>query len=245
MALYTIGDLHLSETAGKPMDVFGGVWRDYRQKIIQGFSRLEPEDVTVLCGDFSWGINLEEALADFRLVDSFPGKKILVKGNHDLWWQTVSKMNKFFEKNSIKTLSFLHNNCIFYNGTALCGTRGWFYDPADPAAAEEKVFRRELIRLEASLCAARAGLRNFLFSALSAYLGRPGRRRGEGNHRVAPKIRRSPLLLRPSARRMPAGRLQRLPRRGGISDGVRRLSQFQTRDDQTIIEQQRRKLKCS
>ncbi len=155
MALYTIGDLHLSETAGKPTDVFGGVWRDYRQKIIQGFSRLEPEDVTVLCGDFSWGINLEEALADFRLVDSFPGKKILVKGNHDLWWQTVSKMNKFFEKNSIKTLSFLHNNCIFYNGTALCGTRGWFYDPADPAAAEEKVFRRELIRLEASLSAAR------------------------------------------------------------------------------------------
>ncbi len=155
MALYTIGDLHLSESSGKPMDVFGGVWRDYRAKIIRAWEEtLRPEDVIVLCGDFSWALNLDEALSDFRLVDGFPGNKILLKGNHDLWWQTVTKMHKFFENNQIKTLSFLHNNCIFYNETALCGTRGWFYDPADPAAGDEKVFKRELIRLEASLSAA-------------------------------------------------------------------------------------------
>lgn len=155
MALYTIGDLHLSETSQKPMDVFGGVWKDYRRKIIEAFHRIVgPDDVTVLCGDLSWALDLEGALEDLRLIDSFPGKKILLKGNHDLWWQTVTKMNKFFENNRIQTLSFLHNNCIFYRETALCGTRGWFYDPTDPAAGDEKVFRRELIRLEASLSAA-------------------------------------------------------------------------------------------
>ena len=155
MALYTIGDLHLSESSGKPMDVFGGVWNDYRAKILAALEQtLTCEDTLVLCGDFSWGLTLEESLADFRLVDSFPGRKILIKGNHDLWWQTVTKMNKFFENNCVKSLYFLHNNCIFYKDTALCGTRGWFYDPADPAAGDEKVFRRELIRLEASLAAA-------------------------------------------------------------------------------------------
>ena len=98
MALYTIGDLHLSESSGKPMDVFGGVWQDYRRKIVEAFSQtLKEDDTVVLCGDLSWGLNLEQALADFKLVDSFPGKKILIKGNHDLWWQTVTKMNKFFE----------------------------------------------------------------------------------------------------------------------------------------------------
>lgn len=156
MALYTIGDLHLSESSGKPMDVFGGVWQDYRRKIVEAFSQtLKEDDIVVLCGDLSWGLNLEQALADFKLVDSFPGKKILIKGNHDLWWQTVTKMNKFFENHQIKTLSFLHNNCIFYKDTALCGTRGWCYDPSDPAAGDEKVFKRELCRLEASLHAAR------------------------------------------------------------------------------------------
>ena len=150
MALYTIGDLHLSESSGKPMDVFGGVWQDYRRKIVEAFSQtLQEDDTVVLCGDLSWGLNLEQALADFKLVDSFPGKKILIKGNHDLWWQTVTKMNKFFENHQIKTLSFLHNNCIFYKDTALCGTRGWCYDPSDPAAGDEKVFKRELCRLEA------------------------------------------------------------------------------------------------
>ena len=155
MALYTIGDLHLSESSGKPMDVFGGVWQDYRRKIVEAFSQtLKEDDTVVLCGDLSWGLNLEQALADFKLVDSFPGKKILIKGNHDLWWQTVTTMNKFFENHQIKTLSFLHNNCIFYKDTALCGTRGWFYDPSDATAGDEKVFKRELIRLEASLRAA-------------------------------------------------------------------------------------------
>ena len=154
MALYVIGDTHFSEGCNKPMDIFGGAWTGYRDKLISSLSVLQPEDVLVLAGDFSWGMSLQEALPDFRLLDSFPGKKLLIKGNHDYWWETVSKMKRFFAENTIETIDFLHNSCYFYNGAALCGTRGWFYDKNDPAAGDDKIFKRELLRLEASLKAA-------------------------------------------------------------------------------------------
>ena len=154
MALYVIGDTHFSEGCNKPMDIFGGAWTGYRDKLVESLSVLQPEDVLVLAGDFSWGMSLQEALPDFRLLDSFPGKKLLLKGNHDYWWETVSKMKRFFAENAIETIDFLHNSCYFYNGVALCGTRGWFYDKNDPAAGDDKIFKRELIRLEASLKAA-------------------------------------------------------------------------------------------
>ncbi len=157
MALYAIGDTHLSESAGKPMDIFGGAWQGYRDKLIDGLGAcLRSEDDTlVVCGDFSWGMSLHDALLDFRLLDSFPGEKIFVKGNHDYWWETVSKMNRFLAENALTHMRFLHNNCLFYHDTALCGTRGWFFDPNDASAGDEKVFKREVIRLEASLKAAR------------------------------------------------------------------------------------------
>ena len=154
MALYVIGDTHFSEGCNKPMDIFGGAWTGYRDKLVSSLSVLQPEDTLVLAGDFSWGMSLQEALPDFRLLDSFPGKKLLIKGNHDYWWETVSKMKRFFAENAIETIDFLHNSCYFYNGAALCGTRGWFYDKNDPAAGDDKIFKRELIRLEASLKAA-------------------------------------------------------------------------------------------
>ncbi len=154
MALYVIGDTHFSEGCDKPMDVFGGGWAGYRDKLVSALSVLQPEDVLVVAGDFSWGMSLGEALPDFRLLDSFPGKKLLLKGNHDYWWETVSKMKRFFAENAIETIDFLHNSCYFYKGAALCGTRGWFYDKNDPAAGDDKIFKRELIRLEASLKAA-------------------------------------------------------------------------------------------
>ena len=154
MALYVIGDTHFSEGCNKPMDIFGGTWTGYRDKLVSALSVLQPEDTLVLAGDFSWGMSLQEALPDFRLLDSFPGKKLLIKGNHDYWWETVSKMKRFFAENAIETIDFLHNSCYFYNGAALCGTRGWFYDKNDPAAGDDKIFKRELLRLEASLKAA-------------------------------------------------------------------------------------------
>ena len=153
MALYAIGDLHLSLTADKPMEVFGPAWENYTERIGDALSRLTAGDVLVLAGDTSWGIDLNEAEADFRFLDQFPCKKYLVKGNHDYWWTTAAKMERFFAENGFSTLEILHNNCRLYGGVALCGTRGWFYEE-DREGHGAKIFNRELIRLEASLKAA-------------------------------------------------------------------------------------------
>lgn len=155
MGLYTIGDLHLSLSTNKPMDIFGEVWKNHTEKLRESFSRLTDQDTTVLCGDSSWGISLEESLEDFRFIDALPGQKLLLKGNHDYWWETAAKMNAFFEKNDIRTIRFLHNNCYFYGDYALCGTRGWFSDEETPNMAHNrKVLNREVQRLELSLKAA-------------------------------------------------------------------------------------------
>ena len=153
MAVYAIGDTHLSLGSDKPMDVFGGGWTGYVEKLKEGFSAIDPEDTVVLCGDLSWGMSLEEAKQDFAFLNDLPGKKLLLKGNHDYWWNTASKMNKFFQENEFHTLSILHNNCGFYGDVALCGTRGWFYEE-ERGEHSAKVFNRELMRLEASLKAA-------------------------------------------------------------------------------------------
>ena len=157
MALYTIADLHLSCAVEKPMDIFGGNWQGYTEKIQKNFETLlKPEDTVVLGGDISWGINLQEAQLDFAFLDRLPGRKIILKGNHDLWWNTMNKMQKFLEENHFTTIHFLHNNCYFYGKTAICGTRGWFYEEEFKEQNDEKIFKRELLRLEASFKAAKA-----------------------------------------------------------------------------------------
>lgn len=153
MALFAIGDTHLSLGVNKPMDVFGGAWAGYVEKLASGFSVVKPEDTVVLCGDLSWGMTLEQAEKDFAFLDALPGRKLLLKGNHDYWWTTAAKMERFFAEREFQTLHLLHNNCHLYGDVALCGTRGWFYEE-DQAGHNEKVFLRELIRLEASLKAA-------------------------------------------------------------------------------------------
>lgn len=154
MALYTIGDLHLSLGSDKPMDIFGEGWSNYVERIREGFSELGSEDVTVLCGDLSWGMSLEESLQDLTFIHELPGKKILMKGNHDYWWNTASKMKRFFAENGLDTMEILHNNCLFYGDIALCGTRGWFYELDNQGTHDEKVLLREVGRLETSLKAA-------------------------------------------------------------------------------------------
>lgn len=156
MALYAIGDTHLSLNSNKSMEVFGGQWADYTDKLLAGLSQVGEEDTVVLCGDISWGMSLEESREDFAFLDRLPGKKLIVKGNHDYWWTTAAKMNAFFAENNFTTLSILHNNCAFYNDIALCGTRGWFYEE-ERGEHSRKIFNRELIRLEASLKAAGEG----------------------------------------------------------------------------------------
>ena len=154
MALYAIGDLHLSLGCDKPMDVFGGRWFNYVDKLAEGFSALASDDVTVLCGDLSWGMSLEQAREDFMFIDRLPGRKIILKGNHDYWWSTASKAMRFFEENGISTIDILHNNCFYYGDTALCGTRGWFYEEERSASHDKKIMLREIGRLETSLKAA-------------------------------------------------------------------------------------------
>ena len=156
MALFALGDTHLSLSSAKPMDVFGGNWSGYVDKLQAGFEQVQAEDTVVLCGDLSWGMSLEEAALDFAFLDALPGKKLLLKGNHDYWWTTAAKMNRFFQEKGFTTLSILHNNAYFYEGIALCGTRGWFFEE-EQDGQNEKVFRRELIRLEASLKAGGPG----------------------------------------------------------------------------------------
>ena len=154
MALYAIGDPHLSLGCDKPMDAFGGAWEGYVDKLRAGFAGLTAEDTVVFCGDLSWGMSLEEALPDFQfLEDLFPGKKILVKGNHDYWWTTANKMLTLWAGQGLNNFSLLHNNCQLYGEVALCGTRGWFFEE-EADGHNEKVFKRELLRLETSLQAA-------------------------------------------------------------------------------------------
>lgn len=154
MALYTIGDLHLSLGSDKPMEIFGAGWANYVERIQEGFSHLRNDDVTVLCGDLSWGMSLEESLEDFQFINALPGKKILLKGNHDYWWNTAKKMEAFFAANGLDTLQILHNNCLSYGDYALCGTRGWFYELDNAGTHNEKMMAREVGRLETSLRAA-------------------------------------------------------------------------------------------
>jgi len=151
MALYAIGDLHLSLSADKPMDIFGGSWVGYLEKLKQGISLIDPEDTTVLLGDLSWALDLEEAKADFSFIDAIPGRKVILKGNHDYWWSTASKFYKFCGENCFSNQFILNNNHYEYDGYAICGTRGWFFEEDRVSEHDEKVFKRELLRLEASL----------------------------------------------------------------------------------------------
>ena len=128
MALYAIGDLHLCLGNQKPMDVFGGAWIGYLDKLKKGVSIIGPDDTTVLLGDLSWALNLEEATADFSWINDIPGKKIILKGNHDYWWSTARKFYKFCEENGFSNQFILNNNHFEYEDFAICGTRGWFSD---------------------------------------------------------------------------------------------------------------------
>lgn len=151
MALYAIGDLHLSLNAQKPMDVFGGAWSGYMEKLKSGFSSVKPDDTTVLMGDLSWALDLDGARDDFAWINNIPGRKIILKGNHDYWWSTATKFQAFCRDNGFDKMHILNNNHFEYDGFAICGSRGWFFEEERSSDHDEKVFKRELIRLEASL----------------------------------------------------------------------------------------------
>lgn len=151
MALYAIGDFHLSLGSNKPMDVFGDKWANHAQKLADSFSLLNSDDVTVLCGDLSWAMSIEDARKDFLFINALPGKKLILKGNHDYWWSTAAKAKRFFAENDIDTIDILNNNSFTYGDYALCGTRGWFYEEEKGGEHDKKIMRREIMRLDTSL----------------------------------------------------------------------------------------------
>ena len=155
MALYAIGDLHLSlGPADKPMDVFGGRWEGYVDKLRENLRVIGPEDTTVLLGDLSWAMSLEDAAEDFAFMNAIPGRKIILKGNHDYWWTTLKAFDRFCAEHGFSDFHVLNNSCFFYGELALCGTRGWFYEEDAAGTHTGKMLAREALRLEASFKAA-------------------------------------------------------------------------------------------
>lgn len=148
MALYSISDLHLSFSCDKPMDIFRG-WENHTDRLAANWNRVVTDDDTVvLPGDFSWGLKIEETLKDFEFLSKLNGKKIILKGNHDLWWGTKKKILEFFEKNDINNIEILFNNAYLVDGVSICGSRGWFIDSPE---SDKKILLREAARLETSI----------------------------------------------------------------------------------------------
>lgn len=148
MSIFAISDLHLSlGEEDKNMDIFSG-WQNCTERLKSNWERVVSEnDTVVIAGDVSWAMRVRELDADFGFLNSLPGEKIITKGNHDLWWDTVTKMNRYLAEKGFETISFLHNNCYAKDKIVICGTRGWFYDEK----GEKKILQREALRLEASI----------------------------------------------------------------------------------------------
>ena len=149
MSLFVIGDTHLSLSTDKPMDIFGG-WKNYMQRLEENWrSVVQPQDAVIIPGDVSWGMSLEQAKEDFLFLHRLPGKKILMKGNHDYWWTTRAKMESFLEENGLDSLSILHNNAVSVEGLSLCGSRGRMFEQGQEH--DKKIINREAGRIRASL----------------------------------------------------------------------------------------------
>jgi len=149
MSLYTIGDLHLSFGCDKPMDIFKG-WDDYVQKIQENWqSTVKPEDTVVIVGDISWAMNLDEAKKDFEFIHNLNGTKIILRGNHDYWFVTKTKVDNYLKENGFDTIKILFNNAYEYSKYSICGTRGWVNEKSEQV--DKKVLNREAGRLRLSL----------------------------------------------------------------------------------------------
>lgn len=154
MALFVIADLHLSLGVDKPMDVFHG-WQDYVQRLEENWrAEVSPEDTVVIAGDISWAMKLEECQKDFAFLHSLPGEKLLIKGNHDYWWSTRSKIDQFLFANGLDSIRILHNCAYRVGDYAVCGTRGWLYN--SETEEDRKIVSREAGRLLASMTEAKA-----------------------------------------------------------------------------------------
>ena len=151
MAIYTIGDLHLSFQNPKPMNIFGENWDNHEEKIKEDWlSKVKPEDTVIHPVDFSWAMYLKDTIKDFEYLNSLPGKKIMIKGNHEYWWTTLTNMKNFLDENGFKDIEFLQNNCFEVEDKIICGTRGWSL-VNEKTESTKKIIDREALRLELSI----------------------------------------------------------------------------------------------
>jgi predicted phosphohydrolase len=160
MALYAISDLHLALSGDKPMDVFGENWYKHDEKIKTNWSeKISSEDTVLIGGDISWSIRMEDGMKDIQWIHELPGRKIIVKGNHDYWWGSINKLNGLYED-----IRFVQNNYYTYGGYAICGTRGWTCPGSEKyTTQDDKIYKRELIRLRLSLESAKiAGYNKYI-----------------------------------------------------------------------------------
>ena len=149
MSIYVIADLHLSFAQNKPMDIFGNNWQNHEEKIKKNWhEKVKPEDTVVLPGDFSWATYIEDAKLDFKFLNELPGKKILLKGNHDYWWTTLKSMREFLKENNFENIDFLYNNSYLVEDKILVGSRGWILQDNEEA---KKMINRENERLKLSI----------------------------------------------------------------------------------------------
>lgn len=149
MSIYTIGDLHLSFRENKPMDIFGENWANHEQKIKEDWlKKVKEEDLVVLPGDFSWATYLKDTDLDFEYINNLPGKKLLLKGNHDYWWTTLNKLRTFVEEEKFSNIDFIYNNAYEFENKIIVGTRGWSFGESEE---DKKIAKREAMRLELSI----------------------------------------------------------------------------------------------
>jgi predicted phosphohydrolase len=163
MNIYAIADLHLSLNSNKPMDIYGGQWIDHLKRVKKKWNNLiGNDDVIIIVGDTSWALKFEDAIEDLTWISLLPGKKILIKGNHDLWWTSVSKLNQLFDN-----MYFLQNTYYRAGKYAICGTRGWIC-PGDLefTSHDQKIYQRELGRLRLSLEAAKKAGETHIIGAI-------------------------------------------------------------------------------
>ena len=156
MSIYTIGDLHLSFNENKPMSIFGENWEGYEEKVRKNWIKLvKKDDLVVLPGDFSWSMYLKDTYKDFEYLNKLPGKKLLLKGNHDYWWSTVSSMRNYIKENNFENIDFIYNNSYEHENKIIVGTRGWAFGED---AESKKMINREVSRLELSI---KSGIENY------------------------------------------------------------------------------------
>lgn len=157
MAIFAISDLHLPLSCDKPMDIFGDRWSNYTEKMKKNWNSVVSDNDTVIVpGDISWTTYISDAVADFEYIHSLNGKKLLLKGNHDYWWTTQSKMNAFLSENGFDSIEILQNTAYMVGDTAICGTRGWTAPSPNASSDDKKIFEREKQRLILSLESAKS-----------------------------------------------------------------------------------------